>query len=193
MSQTLEKPKGFTLAELLISLAILGIIATFTIPKVLNSSQNTTANAAAKEMIAMVSGAYQSYQLNNTITSTTAIRDLTPFMNYVRVITVTTTIDSSYQDVGDGCQAGRPCLVLHNGSVLHYDNNQSFGGTNTTNAIWAEFVESSEFKGDRDRAIRFFMYANGRVTTWGAVATGTTTSTLVFTPQPAYDAPWFNW
>lgn len=51
--------KGFTLAELLIALSILGVIATFTIPKVLQSQQNGKYNTMAKEAIATISQAYQ--------------------------------------------------------------------------------------------------------------------------------------
>jgi prepilin-type N-terminal cleavage/methylation domain-containing protein len=51
---------GFTLAELLIALAILGEIATFTIPKILSSQQNGTNKAKAKEAFSMVSSAYNS-------------------------------------------------------------------------------------------------------------------------------------
>ncbi len=44
-----EKPfKGFTLAELLMALAILGVIATFTIPKILGAQQSSSSNAKAK-------------------------------------------------------------------------------------------------------------------------------------------------
>lgn len=46
---------GFTLAELLISLAILGIIATFTIPKLLMNQRVSAYNASAKESAASIS------------------------------------------------------------------------------------------------------------------------------------------
>ncbi|MBL8031855.1 MAG: prepilin-type N-terminal cleavage/methylation domain-containing protein [Candidatus Doudnabacteria bacterium] len=46
--------KGFTLAELLIALVILGVIATFTIPKVLYANQNTKYNAIAKEAMGTI-------------------------------------------------------------------------------------------------------------------------------------------
>ena len=46
---------GFTLSELLIALAILGLIATFTIPKILQSTQNQSLRASLKEAIAAVS------------------------------------------------------------------------------------------------------------------------------------------
>lgn len=60
---------GFTLAELLISLAILGVIATFTIPKIIKAQQDAKFNAIAKEAATMVTGAYQQYQSQNTPTS----------------------------------------------------------------------------------------------------------------------------
>lgn len=48
---------GFTLAELLISLAILGLIATFTIPKIMSAQQNNEYSAIAQEDIATLSAA----------------------------------------------------------------------------------------------------------------------------------------
>lgn len=44
--------RGFTLAELLIALTILGVIATFTIPKILSSQQDGKLKAIAKETAA---------------------------------------------------------------------------------------------------------------------------------------------
>jgi prepilin-type N-terminal cleavage/methylation domain-containing protein len=43
---------GFTLSELLIAVAILGFIATFTIPKVLSSTSNAKMHTAGKEAVA---------------------------------------------------------------------------------------------------------------------------------------------
>lgn len=58
-----QRQSGFTLAELLIALTILGLIATFTIPKILVSQQKQTYNVAEKEAIASVSSACQLYSL----------------------------------------------------------------------------------------------------------------------------------
>ena len=72
---TLESPlivmskSGFTLSELLIALAILGLIATFTIPKVLNSTDTASKQAVFKETLGMLSEiqyeAVQTGQFNN--------------------------------------------------------------------------------------------------------------------------------
>jgi prepilin-type N-terminal cleavage/methylation domain-containing protein len=62
---------GFTLAELLIALAILGVIATFTIPKVLQSQQNGQKIAIFKETIAAIQQAQDKEQLEGGVTPTT--------------------------------------------------------------------------------------------------------------------------
>jgi prepilin-type N-terminal cleavage/methylation domain-containing protein len=72
--------KGFTLAELLIALALLGIIASFTIPKVLESSTNAKYKAMAKEAAGMISGAYQNLKLANGLSANTTTCDLTQYM-----------------------------------------------------------------------------------------------------------------
>ena len=56
---------GFTLAEVLIALAILGVIAAYTIPNVITSSNNEGFNSKAKEAMGMISDAYLRYKQAN--------------------------------------------------------------------------------------------------------------------------------
>lgn len=188
------QPRGFTLAELLIALAILGIIATFTIPKILSSQQNGKSKAILKETFAMVSSAYSTYRLNNSGSSTT-MGALTTYMNYVAVDS-TTIIDQaagSYYCNG----AGVTCLRLHNGAILYYENAVSFGGTNTTNALWftidPDGYENATSQSNPGASIWGSIYYNGRLSTHGGITDGTISSDGSRNANPAVDPTWFNW
>lgn len=177
--------KGFTLAELLIALAILGVIATFTIPKVLNSATSGQNTAIAKEAASMVSGAFSAYQLNNTLTSGTTAGVLSQYMNYVSVDT-----SSTYTSL-TACASGTyVCLKLHNGGVLHYHAANTFGGTSTTNGIY--FNIDPDGAGSTGAAT-FVQYYNGRLTTYGNRDTGTATggtSPGAISTDPSYIQNW---
>lgn len=191
------RKSGFTLAELLIALAILGVIATFTIPKVLNSSQNSEWNAIAKETVSMISGAYSSYKLNNTVSSVTNQNDLTPFMNFVRVDTIS-VIDSSegLDTLNCGGTATRLCLVLHNGSYLRFNTQQAMGGTNTTNALrfWLDpdGVYSGSING-AGKSLEIYLYYNGRITTRANIETNTCDALNCYNPNINREPVWFSW
>lgn len=120
------KRKAFTLSELLIALAILGVIATFTIPKILQAQQDQQFNASVKEAIGMVSAAYEVYKTKNPITAGTKMADLTPYMNYVAVDT-TTVIDNNYGVPWVSSPCGTyDCLRLHSGAILLYDDDSGW-------------------------------------------------------------------
>jgi prepilin-type N-terminal cleavage/methylation domain-containing protein len=121
--------QGFTLAELLIALAILGVIATFTIPKVLQAQQDNKFKAIAKEAAASISGAYEAYRQNNTPSGATRFRDLTPYLNYAAVDTSGANMVDDLQTSGTVVcnNAGTNCLRLHNGAVILYGPNTAFG------------------------------------------------------------------
>jgi type II secretory pathway pseudopilin PulG len=185
---------GFTLAELLIAVLILGEIATFTIPKIINSQQNGANKAKAKEAAAMVSSAYQQYRFNNTATSGTTFADLTQYMNYVKYDT-SSVIDQVPTLTTITCSATEFCLFLHNGGVLSAESN-SFGGTNTTNALRFTFDPDGKYGGSTSgisKSVQFTLYYNGRITTRGTAEANSTSSGGTWGAVASYDPSWFSW
>lgn len=175
---------GFTLAELLIALAILGVIATFTIPKILNSSQNGQNTAIAKEAASMISGAYSSYTLSLGAGTGVTAGALSQYMNYVALDTASTVGNSSGVVCGSSTAV---CLKLHNGGVLQYDTALSFG--TTTGAI--PFSVDPDGSGSQD-AMTFWQYYNGRLGTGGqspGVPAGSV-AMYVTTTDPSYLSNW---
>jgi len=187
------KFKAFTLAELLIALLILGVIATFTIPKVLTAQQNGKFKAAAKETAAMISGAYSAYYLNQAVSSTTRNLDLTQYMNYVSVRT-SSTVDYIQGGTTATCSTSNPCIKLHNGGTLWMEN-MSFGGTQSTNAIWFLFDPEDGYSNTttQNKSVYFTLYYSGRLTTWQNINPNTVSSLYTDNPLPGSDPTWFSW
>ncbi|HEY9685571.1 MAG TPA: type II secretion system protein [Coleofasciculaceae cyanobacterium] len=187
---------GFTLAELLIALAILGVIATFTIPKVLQSTTSGQNTAVAKEAASMVSGAFTAYQLNNSIADATTPGVFTQYMNYVSTDAATTGIGTAAGQTGlqDCNVANVVCLKLHNGAILQYGATEKFKGTTTTSAV--HFNVDPDGTGTGAGRITFVQFINGRMTTGGvaddsATEYSTTAGALTFqTVDPSYLTQW---
>lgn len=180
------KKSGFTLAELLIALAILGVIATFTIPKVLQAQGNQKYNAIAKEAAGTISASYDAYRLKNTPAATTRVDDLTHYMNYARTDTSGAWIDDNMNASPWQCSASEMCLRLHNGAVLGYNPGEAFAGTANTNYVrfWLD-PDGGTNNGSSAglyRSIELVLYYNGRLTSIG-----------VATNDPGADPPWFSW
>jgi prepilin-type N-terminal cleavage/methylation domain-containing protein len=186
---------GFTLAELLIALALLGVVATFTIPKVLQSQQDQSYKAKAKEAAGSIAAAYSILKQNNLLTSNTRPVDLTPYLNYTSVDT-STSIDWVQTAGSLSCTATEPCYKLHNGGTLRFMD-VYFSGTGTTNAIYFDFdpdgVNSGSTSGP-GKSVEFVLYYTGRLTTYGAHTDNTVSSAGTrVNAIPAYDPSWFGW
>lgn len=195
MSKSLKS--GFTLAELLISLAILGMIATFTIPKLILAQQNGQYAASAKEAAAMVAAAYATSSSTQTITSGFRFGDLTPYMNFITIDT-SSTIDDKYTLGTLSCNVSSPggCLVLANGGKLRYTND-TLVGTASTNAIEFYFDPNGTSSGTTnspDKSVHLFIYYGGRITSRGNTTANTVAAGVTYaSANSTFEPPWFYW
>lgn len=190
---------GFTLAELLIALLIIGEIATFTIPKIIYAQQNGKFNAVTLEAAGMISAAFQQYQGTGGDTSSMNATQLTQYFNYIAIDT-----SSLIDDVGTGssisCGSSTPCFKLASGAVLHHwgDNFCNAKPTGIPYDLDPDGVYSGTTNGP-GKSVRFFLYNNGRLSTEGAIDTntqwGTGGSGCAHTRSaiPANDPSWFSW
>ena len=187
--------KGFTLAELLIALLILAEIATFSIPKILVSTQNGQSRTKAKEAIGMMAEVYQKHGFSGQLSSGTSIRDLTPYMNYVKIAT-TGTIDDIEGSGSGTCSSSAPCIHLHSGAAIRSFVNESFGGTATTNAIWFHLDPDGKYGGSTtgpSKSVPVFLYYNGRIVTEAELLPGTRTVSSPYSAAPGNIPDWFSW
>lgn len=201
-----QRQNGFSLIELLITLVIMGIIATFTVPSLLNSpnsSKSSKYNAIASDAAYMVLSAYRQYKLaNGTVATTVTGGELTPYMNYVTKDT-STIIDADYGYGTMTCSTSYNCLKLHNGgmlmtSITGYDH---FGGTNTTNVIWFMFdpdgVKTDNTTNGPGKTLTFFLTYDGKIYGHGhlpATVYYTTGGNVVWSYAncPSCEPPWFT-
>ena len=188
--------QGFTLAELLIALTILGEISAFTIPKILSAQQNQTNMAKTKEAIGMVSAAYQQLQLSGTVTSATTADSITPYLNYVAMDTSGSLIDDSPTFTSRTCNAGGPCLRLHNAAVLQYESGTSFAGTGSGNVLFYFIDPDGVYSGSssgNNKSVRITVYYNGRISSLGQGSGSLCNSSYCLGASPAWDPSWFIW
>ena len=190
---------GFSLVELLITLAIMGVIAACTIPSLFQTpvaNQTSMYSSKAKDTALMIVLAYEQYR--NATTSVTAgvsLQNLTPYLNYA----TTTTTDSIDWEQGATSMVcgtgGYACYKLHNGGTLHFSPGIAFGGTSTTNAIYFYFDPDGRAQATTNgpgKSILFWLYADGTIKTWGNARSNTNTNYgSIYNACSSCDPPWF--
>ena len=189
------KRKGFTLVELLIGLAVLGVIATFTIPKMLNLPAQQKALSVSKEAAAFVGEGLLHYKTSNAITASTGMTEIMSFLNTLPRQTTGDidhkpglgTLDCSYP--------GNHCYPLYSGAALFFttDSNYSrFGGVSSDHALL--FSIDPDGKVSDAKAVEFVLYTNGFLRTTGTMKSGTYNGGGgPWVPIASSDPDWFKW
>lgn len=163
---------GFTLAELLIALLILGVIATFTIPKVLQVKQASAYQSQAKEVAGMLTSALQMYQFKNGSHQYPSTADLTPYMNYVAEDDANDIDHVPYATNIDCAGGSFTCLKLHSGGMLAFYDNDAFCATSNETAIRFIYDPNGTYSGATqapDKSVAFWLYNNGKIGTYGSI------------------------
>lgn len=181
---------GFTLAELLIILAILGIIATFAIPKILSAQQSEKYNSLTQEAASTVSAALETARARGTLSTSTRIVDLVQYMNYLKTDS-TTTIDDEDGAAYPFGGAGKACIQLHNGAYLAYNSAHAFAGTATTNGIY--FWVDPNGSQDGNKSQFFVITYRGRVISAAEIETNYYGTGGGYVGPGNTNATWFHW
>jgi prepilin-type N-terminal cleavage/methylation domain-containing protein len=182
--------RGFTLSELLVSLAVLGLIAAFAVPKVLNAVGNSSTLAIAKETVSAITTAYDGVKADSQIASvppSTQAWRLVSKLNYVR--TATTRAGTNIGDIGatactiptaNGTVAASPCHVLmHNGAILSiglfddFNDNAAVGASAGTKGK-VNFLVDPDGPGDIQPALFALGYDGRLMAGLNAASTATT-------------------
>jgi prepilin-type N-terminal cleavage/methylation domain-containing protein len=188
---------AFTLAELLIALVILGVIATFTIPKVVQNQRDQRYNAVVKEAASAVVQAYGLYQKDNGFSTSVTMDDFIPYLGYVKH-NPPFRVDGVWGNLDIHCGGTSGCLLLSSGATIQWTFGENFSGTGTTNAI--RFVVDPNGSTDQPisltspgKSTQFFLYYNGRLSEYSGIPDGTVTSTGSYNHMNGNTPPYFSW
>lgn len=199
---------GFSLAELLICLAIIGVLATFSIPALFQvpaSSRSSKHNAIAGDVAFMLTSAFEQYRAANPDVSTMRTGNLTPYLNFVSVDTGSSTLVDNIPGSGSfTCSSTIPCYKLHNGGTLYFWSADGFcnSGSDPTGVTYAfdpDGIYSNSTADGPSKAIRLWIYSDGTIRTEGTLksttrwnSSGGQTCNQTRSAIPSNDPLWFT-
>lgn len=191
-----NRSAGFSLAEVLICLALLAVLSTLTIPLMLNGTQTDKVNqfnSSVKNVALMVTTAYERYKaVNGSVPTTMVIGDLMPYMNYVAVQN-SGSVDGTPGNAPFTCSSFT-CLKLHNGASIAFHSMGKMGGNTANNAMYFGF-DPDGISGNLN-GMELWLYYDGVIRDWSNLRSPTTQNwNGVDYPQTSNSAnnpSWFN-
>ena len=183
--------RGFTLAEVLISLAIFGVILTVVIPKIVTNQRNQTYNSNFQEFTGALATAYQKYQIDHDFQVSNAFGtySLTPYLNYVGVDTAS-SLNVWFGSIA--CSGGAPCYKLHSGAIIR-PRPCGISGSTSLNAVDLLYDPSGVYEAGKNDAVYIFLYRSGQITSYGYIQANTVNVCGTYNPTPSYDPSWLLW
>jgi hypothetical protein len=141
----------------------------------------------------------QVLRIQGKLNTSTSWGDVTPYINYSQYDTGSGySVDAAPNSTTYSCASTRYCLMMHNGSVIVYRRNISFGGTNTTNAIHVHIdpdgkVTNAGTTDGPGKAAAIFFYFNGRVADESGIDSNTENNSTTYNPSASNVPDWFGW
>jgi type II secretory pathway pseudopilin PulG len=182
---------GITLSEILTVLIVLGIITSFTIPKLMHNSQQISWNTGAKDAMSTLSQAIQSLRNENKLRSTSSFTDLLPYMNYASLDNSSLMNGWTVNGWSVACSAMQHCVRLHNGGVI-YGSFWTFGGTSNLHVLQVFYDPDGRYMADSGAALIILLYFNGLTHTRRYALPSSNSDGNIFGPDTTLDPDWFR-
>lgn len=132
------KKQGFTMAEVLITMGVIGVVAAMTLPSVINNSRNKQLEACLKRSYSVISQALDMYQaeIGEKVTSENiGYRNLKPIlMKYIQ-----TAQDCDWGYAGSGAAAditNKACIRNYSNASENDTTYKNYTGTNSINLAY---------------------------------------------------------
>jgi prepilin-type N-terminal cleavage/methylation domain-containing protein len=156
----MKREAAFTLAELLIALGILGVIATFTIPKVLVSQQNGKRVAVFRETVAAINAAGYQGIITGQLTTTNHGTYLMDHLNVIKICRNDAQAENCFpQNAPEtSWEVNEPGVVFANGATVTGFSD----GAGVQDGVVIDWNGSDvPNQGGDDQMFLEFCYANG--------------------------------
>lgn len=131
--------KGFTLAELLLAIAILGVIAIFTIPKIITSQQTAQKMSLFQEALAALSTITYEGQITRDLTGTIYDTYVLSRVNAVKICSTDADTEGCWTQATPGGSAEQKGYVLSNGVTVAGLDTGSTSGSGYREAFFMDY------------------------------------------------------
>ncbi len=188
---------GFTLSELLVGLGIIGLIAAFAIPKVLNASSAALANAKVHKAAQAVANGLEKWTEQNGRSGETTPANIMNMVQHNGLITDGRLVDwVPNGDMDFTCSPSSvseyvgTCYQMPDGAVLYFIGSatwDTFGG-NADNTLYFGvdpdgITTDDDTQSNTSAATAFFISSNGRLRERGRLKNSNHSLQPQFTPE----------